>query len=360
MENEKEQKEENKNTKKKSKLTFSKVFWSVIITGIIVYVVLEAVFYKNVTKNSPTENIQNIQQTLIKISPEVFKVISKLDKESKEEITNIIKKNMDILYAPVYKRVDDYVNFHYTLKGDYTELFAGVSNNFDKYLQNHIFGKDFKERLKQQIQITNNQILQVLINKSKEFKKELKNMGYSQKEINFLVNKIMKFSIEDTKKRYLQTTDNLFRAGGVGAGIVGGAMIGMKMATKQTAKILAKKLLAKLAIKTTAKVASASAGAATGAAEGSILGPLGAVGGGLVGGIIGWFATDMIVIKVDEYLHKKEFKEEIIQMINKHKQQTENNLITLYTSISNKIFEENEKRLKELKNKKIKDIILNQ
>ena len=346
------------NKNKKSKITFSNVFWSVIIVGIIVYVVLKAIFYQNLNKSSNTENIKQVQKKLIKISPELFKAIASLDKESKEEIKQVIKKRIDELYAPIYNRVDDYVNFHYTLKGDYTELFAGVSNNFDKYLQNHIFGANFQERLKNTINQINNDILNILIKKSEKLKKEMQNMGYKKEDIDFLVNKIMQFSIEDTKKRYINTINNVFRAGGVGAGIVGGAIVGMKMATKQTAKVLAKKLLAKIAIKTTAKVAAASAGAATGAAEGSILGPLGAAAGGIIGGVIGWFSTDMIVIKADEFLHKKEFKQEIIKMIDENKINTENNLIKLYTDISKKIFLESEKKLKELKNKKIKDIII--
>ena len=349
------QKNINEEKLNKTKITFWNVFWSVIVTGIVVYVVLKAIFYQNLNKQS---NIKQVQKKLIKLSPELFKAIATLDKESQKEIKENIKKRIDELYSPIYSRVDDYVNFHYTLKGDYTELFAGVSNKFDKYLQNNIFGKDFKQRLKNTISNINNDVLNILIQKSQKLKNELKNMDYNQEETDFLVNKIMQFSIEDTKKRYLNTTNNLFRAEGIGAGIVSGAIIGMKMATKQTAKVLAKKLLAKLAVKTTAKIATASAGAATGAAEGSVLGPLGAVGGGIIGGIIGWFSTDMIVIKADEFLHKKEFKREIMKMKDENKKNTENNLIKIYTNISKKIFLDNEKKLKELKNRKIKDIII--
>ena len=351
------EKEETKN--KKPKITFSKVFWGVIIIGIISYVVLQAIFYQNLSKPSQQGDIKTLQKKLIKISPKLFEVLSKLNEESKQEIQQVIKKNMDKLYAPIYKRVDEYINFHYSLKGDYTELFAGVSNKFDEYLQKHIFGADFENRLKNTINNINNQVLNILIQKSEKFKKEMKNMNFSDSEINFLVNKIMKFSIEDTKQRYLNTTNNLFRSGGIGVGIIMGAKIGMKMATKQTSKVLAKKLLAKVAVKTSAKIAAASASAATGAAEGSVLGPGGTVAGGFIGAVVGWFATDMIVIKADEYLNKKEFKEQIIKMINNHKMKIQNNLIKLYTSISDKIFSENEKSLKELKNKKIKDIIIN-
>ena len=356
----KEKQEEIKNKKQKPKITFSKAFWAVIIIGIITYVVLKAIFYQNLSQPSQQGDVKTLQKKLIKISPKLFEVLSKLDKESKQEIQQVIKENINKLYAPIYKRVDEYVNFHYSLKGDYTELFAGVSNKFDEYLQNHIFGKDFENRLKETINNINNQVLNILIQKSEKLKKEMKDMNYSDSEINFLVNKIMRFSIEDTKQRYLNTTNNLFRGGGIGVGVVSGAVIGMKMATKQTSKVLAKKLLAKVAIKTSAKVAAAGASAATGAAEGSVLGPVGAAAGGVIGGIIGWFATDMIVIKADEYLHKKEFKEQIINMINNHKMKTQNNLIKLYTSISDKIFSENEKSLKELKNKKIKDIIISE
>ena len=341
---------------RKIKFTFWNVFFGVIIIGVVIYVVLKAMFYHNV-RHSTLKDIKEVQQKLIKISP-VFKILSSLDKETKREIKDIIHKEINLLYRPVYKRVDEYVGFHYSLRGDYQELFAGVENRLGDYLQNRIFGSDFKDRLKNRIEIINKKILKLLINKSEKFKKELKKKGYSDYETNILVNEILHYSIEDTKKRYLNITDNLFRVGGVGSAMAAGALISMKVLTKQSAKLLAKKILAKVAVKTSTKLAASAAGAASGAAEGSFLGPVGVGLGAVVGGVVGWFATDYIVIKADEFLHKEEFKKEIIKMINEHKKELENNLIRLYISISNKIFFENKKRLEEFKNKKIKDIII--
>ena len=346
-------------TKQKNKkpITFWKVFIFVILIFIVIDVILKVIFFKNVNIFVQTETIQQIQTKLIKASPEIFTLLTALDNKSKEEIKMVIKQRVDELYRPIYANVDNYVNLHYSLKGDYAELFAGLSNNFNKYLQEHIFGKNFKSNLESTIKNINADVFYIIQNNSKEFKEKLKDKGFSQKEINFLVNQILNYSIEDTKKRYLNLTNNAFRGSGVGAGIVSGAIIGMKLASKQTAKILAKKILAKLAIKTGAKLAGAGAGASTGAEAGSFLGPPGAIVGGIVGAIVGWFATDEVVIKVDEYLNKDSFKRDIIRMIDNNKIALEKNLLKVYLDISHKLIKENKEKLQELKRKHIKEIL---
>jgi hypothetical protein len=92
----------------------------------------------------------------------------------------------------------------------------------------------------------------------------------------------------------------------------------LKVATVAMAKKLSVKIAGKAAAKGVGKGAAAIGGAGTGAALCAPTGPV-AVLCGAVGGVVAWFATDALVVNIDEYFNRDEFEQELRALIDADK-----------------------------------------
>ena len=113
------------------------------------------------------------------------------------------------------------------------------------------------------------------------------------------------------------------RMGAAGVGAIGG-IIAAKVVSKVAAKgaiKLAAKAMAKLA---TSKLAGGAGGAAAGAAVGSLVPVAGTLTGALIGftaGVILGVSVDALLLKLEEYYSREEFKLQILNAIDEQEQE---------------------------------------
>lgn len=209
---------------------------------------------------------------------------------------------LDKVYAQVYAGIPEYMNFHYSLKGEWLELGAAaigkISSGLDKYMFAGLderldsvaadLGRDFDQRY-----------FGVLDS-------AMAGLPNGDKALGPVVAKALK----DSKRRITKT-----------GGMVALEAVALKGMTKVFAKKLGVKLAAKVATKTGTKWAVTLSGGASGAAVCSWTGP-GAAACGLIGAGIAWVGTDVAMIKLEEYLKRDDFEKELRALVNEHKAET--------------------------------------
>ena len=118
-------------------------------------------------------------------------------------------------------------------------------------------------------------------------------------------------------------TSNVIGLAGTGIGVTIGAKIASRIAGNQAFK-MAVEAVAKMVVKRTI---GGGGGAATGAAVGAGVGSvvpvvgtgIGAVAGGVIGGVGAWFASDYLLVKLEEHISRESFKREILSGVNEQK-----------------------------------------
>ncbi len=334
-----------------------KIFWITIGVLIGIYVVLIALGNMNMLKHQKKKVV--LEEVIAKIqkeNPQFANLIENLDKEAKNEIAKYIYSQVNELYKPVYEHLDAFVNYHYSLKGEYSEIIAAATNNLGDFIYTHIYKPaNFDENYQKMMSDINSKVKEIASREYDKLKEGLKKYNLDEEESDALLTKILNYSKEDMIKRYENFSYNSLRGLGI-AGGVSGALL---------AKVLAKKIIQKIAIKTGAKVAvkgaSIAAGATAGAESGLLCGP-GAVLcssiGAVIGGVIGWIASDKIVLEIDKALNSEKFKKDVYNMVTNQKNQFTRTLIYAYAKGVDEVNKELQKSFEELKTKPIKEIII--
>lgn len=209
---------------------------------------------------------------------------------------------LDKAYAPVYAGIPAYMDFHYSLKGEWLELGAAaigeLSSGLDKYMFAGLdkrldsvaadLGRDFDQRYYGVLD------------------RAMAGLPGGAEALGPVVVRALK----DSKSRITKT-----------GGMVALEAVALKGMTKVFAKKLGGKLAAKVATKTGTKWAVTLVGGGSGAAVCSWTGP-GAAACGLIGAGIAWVGTDVAMIKLEEYLKRDDFEKELRALIDEHKAET--------------------------------------
>ena len=245
----------------------------------------------------------------------------------------VLASQLDLLFQPVLANVEGYADFHYSVIGEYTELFT-------------LALKGSLSARKRVQAWWNGEIEAYLSELDQKLHEGLEEKLYNDFETRWeLVVATLDAVFNETFQAELaRLTKEVVSAEGTDAVLIPAsevvlertvdrAMLGKPMSvtlataagpagTKLVASTLAK-VSAKAAAKTAGKTATkglfgVGVGAA-GAALGFTLGPVGAVVGGLTGAVAAWFAVDYAVIKVDEALTRDEFESDIRSVISERK-----------------------------------------
>lgn len=278
-----------------------KKFWgTIVILALITFVIMAAGWYNNKDILMQDGNRTSIiaMKTLKENLDKKKGEISASLKEKQQAMEQEIQQKVDTLFAPVYGNIDTFLDFHYSIMGEYTELTAAATNNFTKLIEERLFGTDFQANHQQMLDILGEKLYAL----EKEHGKEVAQLATEDidKEIN-----------QGLMERL--TKDSLYRVGATLATVSGikmasKALIGklsLKLAGKLTSKF-GTKLLVKTGVKTGGKMAAAGTAGAAGLACGPfavICTPALAVGA--------WFAADAIVTSIDEVLTRDDFKKEL-------------------------------------------------
>ena len=342
-------------------------FWVTIIILLLAYL---ATFYiasntDTDTKEGRANYLIQMQKTLKKISPELEKYIANLSEASKEQIKEKIDEEVAKAYQPVYdKGIDNFTDFHYSVKGEYIELFDSAADgsrnylkmdkkdNFDKLVYKMLFKSvHFDSRLKEAYKNINSFALSEIDKNIDSIHKKVKSdLNVSDAQADFLIEQMFQMGVSEMKERFSNKIGNSFRATGIGGGAIAGALV-----SKQIAKIFTKKVATKLAVKGASKIAGSAAGAAEGGETGLLCGP-GAVFcssvGAVIGGVVGWFATDGVVAAIDEHYNANDFKDKLRSIIKKQQIETQNQLYSVYTTAIDEVNIQNKEKLETFKDEK--------
>lgn len=223
-----------------------------------------------------------------------------------DTLNNTIDRNINSLFNSIEANVDTYLDFHYSVAGEYVELATAMTGDLEKEIQDRLLGKNFD-------------------NTYENISKSIENQYTNTLEQHFI--NIDRYASEGID---MELNPNIFSPVIVSIkeneaiqkmkiSSVAGVAIGAKIATVIAAKA-SLKMAGKAALKTGTKAAAAGTGATLGLACGPAA-PLCSVGLALGA----WFGTDAIIVTGDEMINRDEFKNKIISSLSKMKNDLKEN-----------------------------------
>lgn len=268
------------------------------------------------------------------IGDEPFKpgTIEKLHKAKLEALPDIetirldLEEKLDIGFKRIESRVDSYLDWYYSLMGEYTRISKLLIGQLEA---------DMKRRFQESIEQGGNPFweYEAAVNSLLSMHDETQKAYIEKVDKIMLENRLEptdaafatndQISVTDALNLPIHQEDfiNLQQRLGSGsaAGMVTGVIVG-KVAGKSIFKLAASVLLKTVASKVAGTAMSAGAGAAAGAAIGSVapgIGTaIGAVVGGIAGGVAAGIAVDKTLIALEEVISREKFKNEILLAIN--------------------------------------------
>jgi hypothetical protein len=334
---------------------------SFLITIILLFIVYLSV----ITSAKNTINKINIESeykshTAINFIKEINKIIPKEFNELEKQyiLNNAIKIKKEIsvsiqyAYEDVKNRIPIFIDKHYTVTGEYAELYSILVGNIGENLKKILYkDTNFNKKIEKSVTA----IMELnMFNLNKQIEdlneKVLDKINNPQYKKNIATyNNIIELIKKDTLKRYKEDSLEVVRLGGT---ITSASML---LISKTIAKKLTLKIMTKSSTKALIKYGTSGLGAVGGATAGSIVPGWGTAIGGAVGGLVGWFGTDKIIIEIDEYLNRDEFEIELLNLINKQQKEFENKI---YKGIIKVIKKDITNKSNRYKNISIKDILI--
>ncbi|WP_164865731.1 hypothetical protein [Helicobacter pylori] len=315
----KQEKEELKSKEQeeiKKQKRYSYIFWGCLIVLFVVYFSVKFFAYSESSQEAKADKPKKLFKVVEKILPtDIIKdnidnhqaEINAALNSGIEEMNGVINTQIDGFFDIVEYNVDKFLDWHYSLKGDYSELALFVAKKTGlsaedavaNVLQEKLLGKDYKQRLDA---ITKNlsKTYASLLNQHEKFVSETALKGV---DTDLSQNAKILDTLGDEVARKLKA--NFTGAIGATAG-VSGLAIAAKLTPKLVAKIGAK-LGAKVGGKFLAKIGTALSGSWT-------CGPFAPACA-----ITLWFGSDAVINFIDEWLHRDGFKKEILNNINEVK-----------------------------------------
>ncbi|MCP5243469.1 hypothetical protein [Nitrosomonas sp.] len=252
-----------------------------------------------------------------------------------------LRKTTDQSFMLMAQNVDDYLDWYYSLPGEYERIVALATGKLENWMierleaylmQGNAFGpvqQSIEDALRK-----NEQLRAEYLEKINSILTENQIKPETQQP------EIIQYSPLDAIKEppsnsvIVNLENRLLISGGIGAaGAITGAIAG-----KVTGKVIAKgaiSLGAKALVKVAAgKAASVLGGAAAGAASGAAIGSvfpgigtaIGATIGGIIGGISVGLGVEHLLLKLEEHYSRDEFKKQILDAIDEARLEFEESL----------------------------------
>lgn len=291
-------------------------FWGGIIAMAVLSILLTIAAGRN-SGDDPDSN-RLIKTSEARISPDDTLEVSgfELDiwlTEAKEvafrKVMSEIEPLLDAAYFPVYAAVPYYADFHYSVVGEYAELFENAFGNSAAKLQETLFS-GLEARL-HSVSIELDEIF------NSAFQEEIEAGFSANGRTDIDIGPVTRKAVQDSVSRmWLTAPVGTVAAFGTGAGIkIAASTIAKQMSAKLAAKALAK----------TGKLAATGTAAGSGAVLCSWAGP-GAVVCAAAGGVGAWFAVDYGMIWFDESRNRDTFEANLKSMIDNMKAHHKNAL----------------------------------
>ncbi|GAA9926295.1 hypothetical protein VN0860_03270 [Helicobacter pylori] len=309
-----------------------KYIYIIIIFLFMLYPILSSITYDEPSQAIKTAHTKTILEILPDPISDLIKnnldshqqEISDLLSSSKDKMYSKVDAQIDNLFDPIENNVDKFLDWHYSLKGNYSELALFVAKKlslsvedalFNK-LQEKFLGADYKQRLKT---MTDN-ISDAFISLLRQHKKDTEKIATQGVADIPQVAESLK-NIDDRTERDLQLKMGFAAAIGATAGVGAGALM-EKLAPK-----LVKKLGTKLGAKFLAKFG---------------------------GGVLSTLGADVAFNYIDEWLHRDDFKKEILNNINEAKKNLKESYKMGFDNSITKFSQEFQKDLKNIETISVK------
>ncbi|WQY42720.1 hypothetical protein KVK63_01845 [Helicobacter pylori] len=329
--------EKEQEIKKKERI---KYIYIIIIFLFMLYPILSSITYDEPSQAIKTAHTKTILEILPDPISDLIKnnldshqqEISDLLSSSKDKMYSKVDAQIDNLFDPIENNVDKFLDWHYSLKGNYSELALFVAKKlglsvedalFNK-LQEKFLGADYKQRLKTMTDNISDAFISLLRQRKKDTEK-IATQGVA--DIPQVVESLK--NINDQIERDLKLKMRFAAAIGLTAGMGAGKLM----------KRLVPKLVEKLGTKLGAKV-----GAKFFAKFGIAVG----------GGVLSTLGADVALNYIDEWLHRDEFKKEILNNINEMKKNLKESYKTGFDNSITKFSQEFQKDLKNIETISVK------
>ncbi len=300
----KQEKEEPKSKEQEGEIKkqkrYSYIFWGCLIVLFVVYFSVKFFAYSGTQLGGKSRQTKKLFKYVEKILPtDIIKdnidshqaEINAALNSGIEEMNSVINTQIDGFFNIVEYNVDKFLDWHYSIKGDYSEPALFIAKKIGlsaedavaNVLQEKLLGKDYKQRL-DAITKGFSKTYASLLNQHEKFVSETALKGV---DTDLSQNAKILDTLGDEVARKLKA--NFIGTIGAMTG-VSGLAIAAKLTPKLVAKIGAKvggKFLAKFGI--------------------------------AVGGVLSALGADVAFNYIDEWLHRDDFKKEILNNINEVK-----------------------------------------
>ncbi len=311
-----------------------KYIYIIIIFLFMLYPILSSITYDEPSQAIKTAHTKTILEILPDPISDLIKnnldshqqEISDLLSSSKDKMYSKVDAQIDNLFDPIENNMDKFLDWHYSLKGNYSELALLVAKKlglsvedalFNK-LQEKLLGADYKQRLKTMTDNISDAFISLLHQHKKDTEK-IATQGVA--DIPQVVESLK--NIDDQIERDLQLKMGFAAAIGATAGVGAGALM------KKLAPKLVEKLGTKLGAKFLAKFGIAVGGLST-------------------------LGADVALNYIDEWFHRDEFKKEILNNINEAKKNLKESYKTDFDNSITKFSQELQKDLKNIETISVK------
>ncbi|GAA8593282.1 hypothetical protein oki164_02750 [Helicobacter pylori] len=306
-----------------------KYIYIIIIFLFMLYPILSSITYDEPSQAIKTAHTKTILEILPDPISDLIKnnldshqpEISDLLSSSKDKMYSKVDAQIDNLFDPIENNVDKFLDWHYSLKGNYSELALFVAKKlglsvedalFNK-LQEKLLGADYKQRLKTMTDNISDAFISLLRQHKKDTEK-IATQGVA--DIPQVVESLK--NIDDRTERDVELKMGFAAAIGATAGMRAGALM------KKLVPKLVEKLGTKLGAKFLAKFGIA------------------------VGGVLPTLGADVAFNYIDEWLHRDDFKKEILNNINEMKKNLKESYKISFDNSITKFSQEFQKDLKNI------------
>ncbi|GAA9044654.1 hypothetical protein BTM304_05110 [Helicobacter pylori] len=281
-----------------------KYIYIIIIFLFMLYPILSSITYDEPSQAIKTAHTKTILEILPDPISDLIKnnldshqqEISDLLSSSKDKMYSKVDAQIDNLFDPIENNVDKFLDWHYSLKGNYSELALLAAKKFGLSVEDALFNK-LQEKLlgadyKQRLQTMTDNISDSFIGLLRQHKKDTEKIATQGVAGIPQVAESLR-NIGDKIERDLELKKGFAVAIGATAGVGAGALM----------ERLVPKLVEKLGTKLGAKVGA------------KFLAKFGIA----VGGVLSTLGADVALNYIDEWLHRDDFKKEILNNINEAK-----------------------------------------
>ncbi len=335
---------------------FEKIFWATILVLLAVYLALEFMASRHFYQDRSREKSDTASKELYKEIEIVVDsarvrlnlendrtmqaILSNLD-ETSLDINRTVDRETEKLFAVAYGNVESFLDFHYSVIGEYVELGSMAGGKIEEHIEEKLFGKRF-------IESTDETLGAIAAAYHARLDAHLEFItSQAQKGVDVTLN------IETFSRLKADIRHNILIQQGKIATLMAAA-IAAKIAKTVAAKIAIKQA-SKISAKVASKAAIKGAAAASGAGAGVMCGPLVWVCSPVAAAAM-WFGTDTAVVNIDEHFNRDEFRRDIIASLDKQKQSLSLQLKQDYTKALRTISADTVKRYKETNTKEKKKV----